>query len=66
MRMIHDPYHPANMTEQQRRSELASILARGLLRLNESRTRNPLINSPESARNFLEPHAEKRLSGPTG
>ena len=69
MRRKNDPFHPANMTPQQRRNEVTTILARGVLRLRKRVEIAPSSaeeKSPDSGRNPLEDGTETRLSVPAG
>jgi hypothetical protein len=59
---------PKEMTEAQRDQEIASIFARGILRLRQQRRRtNPSSEErPKTAANSLEFPGHSRLSGTTG
>jgi hypothetical protein len=65
--MQHSSEDPANLTPDQRRREIAAILARGILRLHsirplapESATSGPCEDAPEIAENGLEVSATSR------
>lgn len=63
-----DPPDPANMTPEQRLDEVASILARGILRLHGrvSAHASPAENPPESSTTCLELSAPSRPDGVVG
>ena len=65
-----DPTDPAHMTPEQRRAEVATILAAGFVRLRR-RTALPATDAPtihpvESAKKALEVVGELRLHGHRG
>lgn len=69
MRPKHNAFHPANMTPQQRRDEVAAILARGVQRLRkriEIARDDGQKKAPDSGRNPLEGRGVTRLSVPAG
>lgn len=63
-----DPTDPADMTAEQRLDEVASILARGILRLHGRVPEHsePAENLPESSATCLELTAPSRPDGATG
>lgn len=59
--MLHSPDDPADLTSDQRRREIAAILARGILRLHQTRqlapesaASEPADHSPEAPQKDLE------------
>ncbi|MCG3125583.1 MAG: hypothetical protein CHACPFDD_00408 [Phycisphaerae bacterium] len=68
-RIIIDPTHPAGMTPEQRRAELASILAVGVIRHFEQRHLAPFPmseNAADSGETRLEVLPDPRPYGPRG
>lgn len=68
-RIIIDPTHPAAMTPEQRRAELATILAAGVIRHFEQRhlAAAPMSKNPsDSGESRLEVPPEPRPYGPRG
>lgn len=68
MSLRHDPTDPADMTPEQRLDEVASILARGILRLHGRTPAHaaPAENLPESSTTCLELSAPSRPDGVAG
>lgn len=68
-RIIIDPTHPAAMTPEQRRAELAAILAVGVIRHFEQRHLTPVPmskNAADSGEVRLEVPSNPRPYGPRG
>lgn len=68
-RITIDPSHPATMTPEQRRAELAAILAAGVIRLFEQRHLAvvPMSkNAADSGETRLEVPSDPRPYGPRG
>lgn len=73
MAFVNDPTDPANMTPEERVTEVAAILAEGVLRLRR-RAAVPTVPGdvpavkipPESGQNSLEECGETRLHGHRG
>ncbi|QOJ14604.1 MAG: hypothetical protein HRU75_08110 [Planctomycetia bacterium] len=68
-RIIIDPSHPATMTPEQRRAELAAILAGGVIRHFEQRhlAAIPMSqNAADSGESRLEVPPDPRPYGPRG
>jgi hypothetical protein len=63
-----DPTNPRNMDDAERLEEVASIFARGVLRLHGRRTRHPCAdrNPPESSPTSLDLSAASRPDRPAG
>ncbi|HMN39507.1 MAG TPA: hypothetical protein PKE29_01585 [Phycisphaerales bacterium] len=68
MSLRHDPTDPADMSPQERLDEIASILARGILRLHGRVLPDvpDIENLPESSATCLELSADPRPDGVAG
>ena len=61
--MVHSPDESADLTPEERRREIAAILARGVLRLLQTRQVPPESVASESAEEALEPlHKDVEMS----
>ncbi len=67
-RDVHDPTDPAAFRPEQRLSEVAAIVARGVLRLRDHRRANipGSEKPPESAKTSLELSGQSRPDGQSG